>query len=82
MSILINKNSKVITQGITGKTGQFHTEKCIEYANGKNCFIAGVNPKKAGVPISIGGFYAEKNRAGLTSGAVFGQARPLTSARP
>ena len=48
MSILINKNTKVITQGITGKTGQFHTEKCQEYANGKNCFAAGVNPKKAG----------------------------------
>ncbi len=47
MSILINKDTKVITQGITGKTGQFHTEKCIEYANGKNCFVAGVNPKKA-----------------------------------
>jgi succinyl-CoA synthetase alpha subunit len=45
---LINKNTKVITQGITGKTGQFHTEKCQEYANGKNCFVAGVNPKKAG----------------------------------
>ena len=41
MSILINKNSKIITQGITGKTGQFHTEKCQEYANGKNCFVAG-----------------------------------------
>ena len=48
MSILINRNTKVITQGITGKTGQFHTEKCREYANGKNCFVAGVNPKKAG----------------------------------
>ena len=48
MSILINKDTKVITQGITGKTGQFHTEKCQEYANGKNCFVAGVNPKKAG----------------------------------
>ncbi len=51
MSILINKNTKVITQGITGKTGQFHTEKCQEYANGKNCFVAGVNPKKAGESI-------------------------------
>src|SRR5574338_732387 len=48
MSILINKDTKVVTQGITGKTGQFHTEKCQEYANGKNCFVAGVNPKKAG----------------------------------
>lgn len=48
MSILINKDTKVITQGITGKTGQFHTKMCREYANGKNCFVAGVNPKKAG----------------------------------
>ena len=48
MSILINKNTKVITQGITGKTGQFHTRACREYANGKACFVAGVNPKKAG----------------------------------
>jgi succinyl-CoA synthetase alpha subunit len=51
MSIYINKNTRVITQGITGKTGQFHTEKCQEYANGKNCFVAGVNPKKAGEQI-------------------------------
>jgi succinyl-CoA synthetase alpha subunit len=48
MSILIDKNTKVITQGITGKTGQFHTRMCREYANGKSCFVAGVNPKKAG----------------------------------
>jgi succinyl-CoA synthetase alpha subunit len=48
MSILINKDTKVITQGITGKTGRFHTEKCQEYANGKNCFVAGVNPNKHG----------------------------------
>ncbi len=48
MSILINKDTKVITQGITGKTGQFHTRMCREYANGRNCFVAGVNPKRAG----------------------------------
>jgi succinyl-CoA synthetase alpha subunit len=48
MSILINRDTKVITQGITGKTGQFHTRMCREYANGRNCFVAGVNPKKAG----------------------------------
>ena len=48
MSILIDKDTKVITQGITGKTGQFHTRGCRDYANGKNCFVAGVNPKKAG----------------------------------
>ena len=48
MSILINRDTKVITQGITGKTGQFHTRMCRDYANGKNCFVAGVNPKRAG----------------------------------
>ena len=48
MSILINKNTRVITQGITGKTGQFHTRACREYANGRACFVAGVHPKKAG----------------------------------
>ena len=48
MSILVNRNTKVITQGITGKTGQFHTRMCREYANGRNCFVAGVNPKKPG----------------------------------
>ena len=48
MSILINKNSRVMTQGITGKTGQFHTKMGKEYANGKNCYVAGVTPKKGG----------------------------------
>ena len=48
MAILIDRNTRVVTQGITGKTGQFHTRMCREYANGRNCFVAGVNPKKAG----------------------------------
>jgi succinyl-CoA synthetase alpha subunit len=48
MSILINKDTKVITQGITGKTGQFHTRTSREYANGRAAYVAGVNPKKAG----------------------------------
>src|SRR5687767_8379300 len=48
MSILIDKNTKVMTQGITGKTGQFHTRMGIEYANGKLCYVAGVTPKKGG----------------------------------
>ncbi|UCH48051.1 MAG: succinate--CoA ligase subunit alpha [Betaproteobacteria bacterium] len=48
MSILIDKHTRVMTQGITGKTGQFHTRACREYANGAECFVAGVHPKKAG----------------------------------
>ena len=48
MSILIDRNTRVITQGITGKTGQFHPRMCRDYANGRECFVAGVNPKKAG----------------------------------
>ena len=48
MSILIDRNTRVMTQGITGKTGQFHTRMSREYANGKACYVAGVNPKKAG----------------------------------
>jgi succinyl-CoA synthetase alpha subunit len=48
MAILINKGSKVITQGITGKTGQFHTRMGKEYANGQACYVAGVTPKKGG----------------------------------
>ena len=69
MSILINKNTKVITQGITGKTGQFHTEKCQEYANGKNCFVAGVNPKKAGESIFNIPIYATVKEAAQQTGA-------------
>jgi succinyl-CoA synthetase alpha subunit len=69
MSILINKNTKVITQGITGKTGQFHTEKCQEYANGKNCFVAGVNPKKAGESVFGIPIFGTVKEAAKESGA-------------
>jgi succinyl-CoA synthetase alpha subunit len=48
MSILINSGTRVITQGITGKTGQFHTHACAGYANGATCFVAGVTPGKGG----------------------------------
>jgi len=48
MAILIDRHTRVMTQGITGKTGQFHTRQCLEYAYGRECFVAGVNPKKAG----------------------------------
>jgi succinyl-CoA synthetase alpha subunit len=75
MSILINKDTKVITQGITGKTGQFHTRMCREYANGKNCFVAGVNPKKAGEDfegIPIFGTVADaKAKTGATVSVIY-----------
>jgi len=48
MSILLNKESRIITQGITGKTGSFHTRHSIAYANGKACYVAGVTPGKGG----------------------------------
>jgi succinyl-CoA synthetase alpha subunit len=69
MSILINKNSRVITQGITGKTGQFHTQKCREYANGMACFVAGVNPKKAGENFEGVPIYASVREAKAQTGA-------------
>jgi succinyl-CoA synthetase alpha subunit len=48
MSILIDRNTRVMTQGITGKTGAFHTRLCRDYAHGRDSFVAGVNPGKAG----------------------------------
>src|SRR5438105_1795044 len=69
MSILVNKNSKDITQGITGKTGQFHTRMCREYANGKQCFVAGVNPKKAGEDFEGIPIYATVREARQATGA-------------
>jgi len=45
MSILINKNTRVLTQGITGSTGQFHTRACKEYGTQ---MVAGVTPGKGG----------------------------------
>ena len=69
MSILINKDTRVITQGITGKTGQFHTRMCRDYANGKNCFVAGVNPKKAGEDFEGIPIYASVGDAKKQTGA-------------
>jgi succinyl-CoA synthetase alpha subunit len=48
MSILVNKHTKLITQGITGKAGLFHTMQCRDY--GTNV-VGGVNPKKAGTEV-------------------------------
>ena len=69
MSILINRHTRVITQGITGKTGQFHTRLCHDYANGKHCFVAGVNPKKPGETIEGIPVYATVKDAKEATGA-------------
>lgn len=75
MSILINKDTKVITQGITGKTGQFHTRACREYANGQAAYVAGVNPRRAGqdfegIPI-YGTVKEAKDATGATVSVVY-----------
>ena len=75
MSILIDKNTRVMTQGITGKTGQFHTRTGVQYANGKNCYVAGVNPKKAGedfegIPI-FGSVKDAKKASGATVSVIY-----------
>jgi len=69
MSILINKDTRVITQGMTGKVGQFHTQQCKAYANGTNCFVAGVNPKKAGEVFENIPVYASVKDAKAETGA-------------
>ena len=69
MSILIDRNTRVITQGITGKTGQFHTRMCRDYANGRECFVAGVNPKKAGEDFEGIPIFATVKEAAKSTGA-------------
>ena len=69
MSILIDKNSRIVTQGITGKTGQFHTRTSREYANGRNCYVAGVNPKRAGEDFEGIPIYATVREAKQQAGA-------------
>lgn len=45
MAILVHQNTRVITQGITGQAGRFHTEQCMKYGSR---FVGGVTPGKGG----------------------------------
>ncbi|HWL10166.1 MAG TPA: succinate--CoA ligase subunit alpha [Planctomicrobium sp.] len=52
MAILVDRSTRIITQGITGKSGLFHSQKCREYAEehrpGENILVGGVTPGKGG----------------------------------
>ena len=48
MSILINKDSKILVQGITGRSGLFHTQQCRDYGSK---IVAGVTPGRGGIHI-------------------------------
>jgi succinyl-CoA synthetase alpha subunit len=75
MSILINKDTRVVTQGITGKTGMFHTQTSRAYANGASCYVSGVNPKKAGesfegIPI-FGSVREAREKTGVNASVIY-----------
>lgn len=52
MAVLVDKNTKLLVQGITGKEGSFHAEGCLKY--GTNV-VAGVTPGKGGTSVELGG---------------------------
>ncbi len=66
MSVLINGNSKVVCQGITGNQGSFHTEQCIEYGTR---VVAGVTPGRGGEELLGVPVYNTMHEAVAASGA-------------
>jgi len=72
LAILIGKETKVITQGVTGAAGRFHTEQCIAYGSK---FVGGVTPGKGGdtvldLPVFNTVFEAKKH-TGCTASMIF-----------
>ena len=66
MSILVNKQTRVLTQGITGATGQFHTKACKEYGTQ---MVAGVTPGKGGTVFEGISIFDSVERAVRETGA-------------
>ena len=48
MSILVDRHTRVLVQGLTGLGGRLHTSRCRAYAHGRRAFVAGVTPGKGG----------------------------------
>ncbi|WP_442580893.1 succinate--CoA ligase subunit alpha [Mesorhizobium sp. ASY16-5R] len=76
MSILIDKNTKILVQGLTGNTGSFHTEQALAYHGTK--MVGGIHPKKGGttwdgsVPLPIFATVAEgKEKTGANASVVY-----------
>lgn len=74
MSIIVNKETKIIVQGLTGKTGTFHTEQALAY--GQTKMVAGVHPKKGGTNWTSG----LDSAAELPIYATVGEAKEATGA--
>jgi len=75
MPILVDRHTRVITQGVTGRSGRLHTAKCLAYGHGRECFVAGVNPRRAGESFEgmpIYGTVAEaRARTGATVSVIY-----------
>ncbi len=72
MGILIDKSTKIITQGISGKAGQFHTQQGLEYGS---LFVGGVTPGKGGLEVLglpvFDTVYEAKQKLGCTASLIF-----------
>jgi succinyl-CoA synthetase alpha subunit len=66
MSIFVDKNSRVVVQGITGREGQFHTRQCVDYGTQ---VVAGVTPGKAGQNVDDVPVFNTVKAAVATTGA-------------
>ena len=66
MSILVNKDTKVVVQGITGRSGRFHTQQCVEYGTK---IVAGVTPGRGGSDVDGIPVYDTVSEAVMGAGA-------------